>query len=447
MNPFYGRLIILILAELLFVLLPFFAIFRKEWRFTAVKITGILFGYLFFVCIVTLLALKHYWNHPYFSNLWAVSTAAANIAVTLLLVKCDLQVIIYSLFLFKNFADTAGFCADLSTAASNIPKIMGELSFTEVFYHIFFLFLMVWAAYYLLHRYLLDAVEYTRPLPVWKYLASIPVIFFVMFRLFSGSLSPNRIINYHPDMLMFAVCWFTCIYTVHFVSLRILSRLSQSYAAREQYRTTKLLINVQTSQMATLQHSLEQLKKARHDFRHHLITIRGLLDQKEPGKAADYISEYLGSAQKLETVQYCSNLSANALLNYYIETARSQDILVSSSISLPSALPVPEIDFCTILGNLLSNALESCLRQTSGQPSIRINIGQAGESMLALSIHNTYTHSIRQKEGRFLSSKRSDLGMGTLSVRYLVERYHGILKYNYENGIFEASLLLNPTMK
>lgn len=447
MNSFYGRLIILLLAELLFVILPFFAIFRKEWKYSALKTTGILFGYLFFVSLVSLLTINRGWNYIKVDNLWAITTTITNITVTSFLVKSDLQVIIYSLFLFKNFADTANYCARLSRAAANIPLITGEVSSGEVLYYIFFLALMVWAAYYLLHKYLLNAVEFTRPLPIWKYLASIPVIFFVMFRLFSGSISPYRIMNYHPEMLMFAICWFTCIYTVHYVSLRILSRLSQSYAVREHYRTTQLLTSVQTSQNATLQYNLEQLKKARHDFRHHLIAIKGFLEQKEPEKAVSYINMYLGSLDNLGTTAYCSNISVNAILNYYIETARNQGILVASDIFLPDIMPMCEVDFCTILGNLLSNALESCLRQTSGQRSISIHIGQAGDSMLALSIRNTYTHPIRQKNGRFLSSKRNDLGIGTASVRHLADRYHGILKYNYSDGIFEVSLLLNPQMK
>ena len=167
----------------------------------------------------------------------------------------------------------------------------------------------------------------------------------------------------------------------------------------------------------------------------------------KPDCALEYINEYLGSFEALSTIQYCSNISSNAILNYYIHLARNQGIGVETSISLPEALPLPDTDFCTILGNLLSNAVEACERQTSGIPAIAINIGQAGKSMIALSIRNTYTHAIRLKDGRFLSSKREDLGTGTSSVRYLVERYHGILKFTYENGIFEASLLLNPLMK
>lgn len=447
MNPVYGRLIIIILAELLFTLLPFFAIFRKEWRFSAVQIIGILSGYLFFVCLVSLFVIKDFWLYPHMGTIWSAATTFTNIAVTCLLLKSDFQVVVYSIFLFKNFADTANFCAGLARAAADIPVVTGEVSFLEVFYYLFFLSLMVWAAYYLLHKYLLEAVEYTRPLPIWKHLASIPVIFFIMYRLFSNGLSPERIIGYHRDMLLFAICWFTCIYTVHFVSLRILSTLSQNYAVKEQYRTTRLLTSVQTSQMATLQHSLEQQKKARHDFRHHLIVLQGLIEQQEPEKASAYISEYLGGIEHPGTVQYCSNISANALLNYYIEAAKSHNILVSTNISIPAVLPMSEIDYCTILGNLLSNALEACLRQTAGQASISINMGRAGNSMLTLSIRNTYTHDIRLKDGRFISSKRDDLGMGTISVKYLVERYHGILKYNYDKGIFEASLLLNPLMK
>lgn len=43
------QLVCIILAEILFVVLPFILTFQKEWRFSAVKITGILAGYLFFV--------------------------------------------------------------------------------------------------------------------------------------------------------------------------------------------------------------------------------------------------------------------------------------------------------------------------------------------------------------------------------------------------------------
>lgn len=47
MYPVNILLVCTILAELLYVILPFLFTFRKEWRYSASKITGILLGYLF----------------------------------------------------------------------------------------------------------------------------------------------------------------------------------------------------------------------------------------------------------------------------------------------------------------------------------------------------------------------------------------------------------------
>lgn len=445
MYPVNILLVCTILAELLYVILPFLFTFRKEWRYSASKITGILLGYLFFVCLLTCAALNFSRERIYLP--WSCIIMLSHVLVCRWMVKTDLKVTVYSLFLFKNFVDISTFIAGMLDISWNIPANTATISSAGFAYQLLFLTLIVSSAYYLLHGHLIQAVEYTRPLPVWSRLVSIPVLFFVVYHFDVGYITPKQFMGTHTNAFFSVICWMVCIYTVHYVTLRILSRLAQSYAASEQYRTTRLLAGVQTSQMATLQYNLDQLKKTRHDYRHHLITIKGLLEEQKPDCALEYINEYLGSFEALSTVQYCSNISSNAILNYYIHLARNQGIGVETSISLPEALPMPDTDFCTILGNLLSNAVEACERQTSGIPSIAINIGQAGKSMIALSIRNTYTHAIRLKDGRFLSSKRDDLGTGTSSVRYLVERYHGILKFTYENGIFEASLLLNPLMK
>ena len=275
------QLISVILAEIIFIIVPFLAVFRREWRYSMSKTTGILMGYLFFVYVLGLTCFSPFLSRPWLELAWSCTTMTTNILVCKWMVRTDWPVNIYSLFLFKNFTDTAGYCADLSNASASLNKSSSLITGDKLLSNLIFLFLMVWVAYYILHKYLTKAVEYTRLLPVWKYLAAIPVLFFIMFRLASRSLAPARMLQHHPDMIFFAVCWFACIYTVHYVSLRILSRLSESYAAKEQYRTTRLLASVQKSQMVTLQYNLEQFKKARHDYRHHLITLKGLLEQKE----------------------------------------------------------------------------------------------------------------------------------------------------------------------
>lgn len=447
MDYIHIRLVCGVAAELLFIIMPFIAAFRKELKFSAAGITGILAGYLFFVCLITAAWIPYTRGQMYLP--WLFLSMAGNVLLCKWLSKTSWKVVTYTLFLFKNFEDIAVLCARLLNAKLlNVSwHSTSHLFGTEMAYRLLFLTVIVWGAYFLLHGYLLEAVKYTRPLPIWNRLVTIPILFFFVYHIDIGRLPPYQFLAEHPHAIISVPGWLGCIYMVHYVSLRILTRLAQSYAIQEQYRTTRLLASVQTSQMAALQYNLDQLKKTRHDCRHHLITLKGLLDQEKYVRAREYINEYLGSFESLSMVHYCSHISSNAILNYYISQAKDKGIDVESSISLPSSLPLPDIDFCTILGNLLSNAVESCMRQTSPPSFITINIGMAGQSMVALSIRNTYTHDIRLKDGRFISSKRDDLGTGTSSVQYLVERYHGIINYTYKEGIFDTSLLLNPLIK
>ena len=170
------------------------------------------------------------------------------------------------------------------------------------------------------------------------------------------------------------------------------------------------------------------------------------MGQKEYTAASDYLESYLGSQESCDTYTYCSNAPVNALLNYYLQTAREHSVNVTANVCLPAALPMPDMDFCTILGNLLSNALEACLRQEGGIPAISVTINSVGQSMITLSIRNSYSHEIKEQDGQFISSKRDGIGIGTSSVRYLTERYHGFLNFSHGNGIFEASVFLNPSM-
>ena len=48
------QLISVILAEIIFIIVPFLAVFRREWRYSMSKTTGILMGYLFFVYVYML---------------------------------------------------------------------------------------------------------------------------------------------------------------------------------------------------------------------------------------------------------------------------------------------------------------------------------------------------------------------------------------------------------
>lgn len=444
MTEAYIRFMCIILVETAAIFLPVLSVFSRDRRFSSLKTAGILLGYLFFVWGITLTLFLPLPQNNNTYILWSCITLLTNMAIGLVLFRTPLLLMGYVQFLFKNFSDSAMYFASLASFLTGLEGLTGWNAIWDLGLRFLILAAISLAVYHFIRPYLEEAIKYTCSLPVWKGLFLIPLLFFLLSCLTFLNDSLSNVLEYQIHMVAFSILWAVCIYTVHYVILKTLSSLSQSYAMGEQYRTSRLLAMAQTSQMARLQAALEQMQKTRHDFRHHVIAVRGLLKQNCLKEAVEYIDTYTDFGSAPEVIEYCPNLSANCILNYYLQEAKKHSIQVSTRITLPGHLPLPEIDFCTILGNLLSNALEACQRQESGEPSITVNISQTGDSMIILSVRNTYTHTIRLQEDRFLSSKHGDAGIGTASVQYLTDRYHGVLKYRYGNGTFEASLLLNP---
>lgn len=433
-----------VLVTALSVLGPFFAAFYRELRFSPRRTAGILCGVLFFAFILSVFA-AHFLPErlSWRPSLLSCFLMPFHIGLCMLLSRMSRTVILYTLFMFQNFMDTAFLCGVLLRDFLWSQKIIlpggsDLLPFTAV------LFLCP-LAYHFISPYLLNAVEYTRTLSSWRSLASIPFLFFIIFRCIVYDIA-TRTLPFDAGSYFRYLFWIAAVCLVHYVILHALYSLSQNFSLKEQYKTTRLLADLQTSQMARLQKALDQAAQSRHNMRFQLTALKGFLEQKKVQKALSYINDCLGSIQSATGSQYCQNLPANSLLDYYLDEARRNSIQVSAHVSLPTILPMPDVDFCTILGNLLSNALEACLRQEGGSPAITVNIRQAGDSMITMSVTNSYSHEIRRQNGVFLSSKGDRPGIGTASVRVLVERYHGVLNFKYENGIFVASLLLNPSM-
>ena len=108
---------------------------------------------------------------------------------------------------------------------------------------------------------------------------------------------------------------------------------------------------------------------------------------------------------------------------------------------------VTDIDICIILGNLLENAYEACVRQTDGTRYITVKIHQTGRVLIIL-VENSYSGLMRKKGGVFLSAKaKNRKGIGLESVVDVTKKYNGIPKIEYDGKIFRVSLLLNGNRK
>ena len=185
-----------------------------------------------------------------------------------------------------------------------------------------------------------------------------------------------------------------------------------------------------------------QMRAWRHDYKNHLQVMKAHLDLGEYKELSDYISHLNQEISQIEQFIKTGDVMMDAILNSKISLARTKQIKVNVKVILPPEMSVNRYDLCVILGNLLDNAIEGCESQPAGEERIlRVYIGVL-EEQLYLSVTNSHKTRMKKSNGRYLSTKAVDRGLGTMSIDSLAKRNKGFVNRQNDEAIFATEILL-----
>ena len=203
------------------------------------------------------------------------------------------------------------------------------------------------------------------------------------------------------------------------------------------------ILQMQAAQYRSLQKNMEDVRRARHDLRQHFIALQGCVESGDLNAVADYVSAHLPTLPLDSGRVYCRNFALNAVLCHYMDLAVQQNTDMTISVQMEEETVIPEPELCALVGNLLENALEACIWLRNNRP-IQVRISQEGRSTLAITVDNPCPQPPQREGNLLLSTKHKGPGFGTQSVRIIAEHYHGDARFEWEDGVFRASVLLNP---
>ncbi|MCM1120377.1 MAG: GHKL domain-containing protein [bacterium] len=186
-----------------------------------------------------------------------------------------------------------------------------------------------------------------------------------------------------------------------------------------------------------------QTRGWRHDYRNHIQTMKAYLTMGRYEELADYLEQLDMDLNQVDTVVKTGNVMVDAVLNSKISVARAKQIAVEAKATVPRQLSIAEVDLCVILGNLLDNAIEACMRlPQEEQRFIRIYIDVL-QGQLYLYVINATADGLRRRGGSYQSTKASrEHGYGLMRMDRMVEKYHGYLDRQDEEGVFATEVLL-----
>lgn len=187
-----------------------------------------------------------------------------------------------------------------------------------------------------------------------------------------------------------------------------------------------------------------EMRGYKHDFHHHLQTLKGQLVAGEVDRALAYIEKLDDQLMNVDTLLKTGNVSLDAILPAKIAQAKAEGIAVNVKANVPDSLTISDLELSIVVGNLLDNAIEAC-RSVSGDRFIRLFISMKG-TMLYFSMLNSAGEKRTKTAGLFASRKDGIHGFGLRRAQAILEEHGGWVKYNSEEGAFTSEFLV-PALK
>lgn len=179
----------------------------------------------------------------------------------------------------------------------------------------------------------------------------------------------------------------------------------------------------------------------RHDYHNHMQTIKAYLSMNQLSELNQYLDHLEEDLDSIDIAIKTGNTSLNAILSSKVSIAEKNNIPVNCKANLPQSLKVSDVHLCTIIGNLLDNAIEACQKAEPQKRFIRIYIGIFKEQ-LYISVSNSTKQMERRKISELITGKKGEHGFGLKRIDKIVDLYNGYLNRKNEPGVFATEILL-----
>lgn len=273
-------------------------------------------------------------------------------------------------------------------------------------------------------------------------LDTIPLVIIPIISICSVSLLTD-VALWYPDsqqMIFYVIC---LIILLSLLTYCLFIRLSRSSQLKHDFELLNLQYDCAKQNAEDIQNMYENIRSIRHDMKNHLLCIENLLKDHPNNnqKAQNYIRTLLKEqAITQRKIIFSGNDALDAVLSAK-QTAAHQyginfDMVIADSLQFMSA-----DDICVLLGNLLDNAISAAGQTDTKQ--INLNI-QPQDTYVSIVLANSVKEDILTNNPTLKTTrqKKDGHGYGIKNVRKVVQKYHGLIRFYEDNGMFFSDILL-----
>lgn len=200
----------------------------------------------------------------------------------------------------------------------------------------------------------------------------------------------------------------------------------------------------------SMQESSTEIAAIRHDMLRHLHTMLDLSHEGDKERLASYLEELTKETETIVPVKICSHPIINALVSRALAKAKKNNIRMDVHVEVPAGITVADNDLCTLLMNMLDNAIEAGSElPPERMHGIELTMHVRGSYLFVETINPFDCTILRdRKTGLPASTKGTGHGYGMKAMSEVAKKYNSKLQVKQEDGrVIVRTALLMPNEK
>ena len=230
-----------------------------------------------------------------------------------------------------------------------------------------------------------------------------------------------------------------CIF-IALLSFSILKIWLPGYMVREMEQYQNKLLE---RQFEEIDNTYREMRGWRHDYKNHMQVLKIYVENRQWENARDYIVQMNEDLESIDHVIKTGNIMADAIVNSKVSLAKKKDIKLDVTAKIPKEIPMTDVEFCVVFGNIMDNAIEACEKLEEEKRMVKIEV-RKHHSMFMLIVENSCEAHAQVRKGIFRTTKKDDRmhGYGIHNVRKTVKNRGGQFQYGSRGENFYVKILI-----
>ncbi|MEK5236031.1 ATP-binding protein [Paenibacillus sp. FSL L8-0470] len=216
-------------------------------------------------------------------------------------------------------------------------------------------------------------------------------------------------------------------------------------------RNTKLIeenlllqkqLDYQHSSYEQTVHSITNIKQVIHDTNKQLVYVRTCIQNNEIQESIHHINQMLGQIHQPAPKLSTGNLAIDALIDNALNIACEHCIAMNNDIRIHTgAIEIERLDLCTVIGNVLDNALEAAARVPKKEDRFIHLLIFTTDTALFIQVTNSRSES----SAMVRCNRKTNAGFhgfGLTNIQRVAKKYGGNLVTKAQNYEFETIIVL-----